>query len=502
MSPSLVAVSDRLWELEPASGSVMAKAILSSPVAKPRQPPLLLGLGPELGDDGGADGRRHHDDQQRAAGGGQLLLHDGQLGDPTAAPAVLLGHVDARGSRPRPPRPTARRCARRRGPCPRSTRGRIWRRCELTASRSICCSSDSDEVHGAGYSGRSAGPGWRVVGARRQLGRARPGCRPARLRRYSPRPLAWGSGRVDEATPSPSSPTTTKLSAHRFGNAKRRTSRSSASGSRGRNASTVRSASSQAQAASRPGPEADVGVAALVARAGPDDGAEGEPPGRARRRAGGRTASAAATVASVPARVTRPVAARWAVWGTSTRRPSAWTTSRDDQVGGDQRRPVHAVDGGAAGGRGQVEPGVAGQGQLGGGVGEPPAHPSGSASFTVTRSWAVASTLTGRRLCRSGSGGRRSRRSRRPPPRAASSDRRVRSAFSSMSSPVRTKVIELRQPPEQVDADLDSSGAGRPRAPEIRTRSGPTCSTAMVSNRATTSVLGYSGRRSRRGAGR
>ena len=30
----MVAVSERLWELEPASGSVMAKAILSSPVAK------------------------------------------------------------------------------------------------------------------------------------------------------------------------------------------------------------------------------------------------------------------------------------------------------------------------------------------------------------------------------------------------------------------------------------------------------------------------------------
>ena len=35
MSPSLVAVSDRLWELDPASGSVMAKDILISPVAKP-----------------------------------------------------------------------------------------------------------------------------------------------------------------------------------------------------------------------------------------------------------------------------------------------------------------------------------------------------------------------------------------------------------------------------------------------------------------------------------
>ena len=38
-----------------------------------------------------------------------------------------------------------------------------------------------------------------------------------RERRYSPRPFACGSARVDAATPSPSSPTTTKLSARMFG---------------------------------------------------------------------------------------------------------------------------------------------------------------------------------------------------------------------------------------------------------------------------------------------
>ena len=38
-----------------------------------------------------------------------------------------------------------------------------------------------------------------------------------RLRRYSPRPLACGSGRVDDATPSPRSPCTTKLTARRLG---------------------------------------------------------------------------------------------------------------------------------------------------------------------------------------------------------------------------------------------------------------------------------------------
>ena len=38
-----------------------------------------------------------------------------------------------------------------------------------------------------------------------------------RLRRYSPRPLACGSGRAEAATPAPSRPVTTKFSACRFG---------------------------------------------------------------------------------------------------------------------------------------------------------------------------------------------------------------------------------------------------------------------------------------------
>ncbi len=60
-----------------------------------RQPPLLLGLGAELGDDRRADGRRHHDDEEGAALRGQLLGNGGQLGDAAPAAAVLLGHVDA-----------------------------------------------------------------------------------------------------------------------------------------------------------------------------------------------------------------------------------------------------------------------------------------------------------------------------------------------------------------------------------------------------------------------
>jgi YVTN family beta-propeller protein len=58
-----------------------------------RQPPLLLGLGAELGDDGGADRRGDDDDQQRATGGGQLLGDHGEFGDPHAAAAEPLGHA-------------------------------------------------------------------------------------------------------------------------------------------------------------------------------------------------------------------------------------------------------------------------------------------------------------------------------------------------------------------------------------------------------------------------
>src|SRR4051812_10884768 len=72
----------------------------------------------------------------------------------------------------------------------------------------------------------------------------------SRERRYSPSPLAWGSGRVLEATPSPSSPTITTLTARRFGSAKTRISRPGASGSSSRTRSGVNSAASHAYAAS------------------------------------------------------------------------------------------------------------------------------------------------------------------------------------------------------------------------------------------------------------
>ena len=51
----------------------------------------------------------------------------------------------------------------------------------------------------------------------------------------------------------------------------------------------------------------------------------------------------------------------------------------------------------------------------------------------------------------------------------------------------------LRQPPSRLIDTLSFSGAGRPRTPDTRTRSGPSCSRWMVEKSATTSGLAYSG---------
>ena len=94
-SPSLRAVVVMLWVLVPASGSVIAKAIVRGAVADAGQPPLLLLLGAVAGDDGAADRRADDHEQQRAALGGELLAHRGDVADPAAPAAVLLGDVDA-----------------------------------------------------------------------------------------------------------------------------------------------------------------------------------------------------------------------------------------------------------------------------------------------------------------------------------------------------------------------------------------------------------------------
>jgi hypothetical protein len=59
------------------------------------EPFLALLVGAVVGDDRAADGGRDDHEEQRAAVGGQLLDDEGQLVHPHAAPAVLLGQVDA-----------------------------------------------------------------------------------------------------------------------------------------------------------------------------------------------------------------------------------------------------------------------------------------------------------------------------------------------------------------------------------------------------------------------
>ena len=88
MSPSRTAVVESRWVLEPASGSVIANAIFS-PVAERGEPLLLLLVGPEAGDQLGADRRRHEEQQERAPLRGELLGHDGELADAAPAAAVL-----------------------------------------------------------------------------------------------------------------------------------------------------------------------------------------------------------------------------------------------------------------------------------------------------------------------------------------------------------------------------------------------------------------------------
>ena len=94
-SPSRRAVVVMLWVLVPASGSVIAKAIVRRAVADAGQPALLLLLGAVAADDRAADRRAHDHEQQRAALRGELLADRGDVADAAAPAAVLLGDVDA-----------------------------------------------------------------------------------------------------------------------------------------------------------------------------------------------------------------------------------------------------------------------------------------------------------------------------------------------------------------------------------------------------------------------
>ncbi len=94
-SPSRRAVVVMLWEFVPASGSVIANAIVAVPSAMPGSHGALLLLGAEPVDDRAADRRADHHHQQRAALRGELLADGRDVADAAAPAAVLLGDVDA-----------------------------------------------------------------------------------------------------------------------------------------------------------------------------------------------------------------------------------------------------------------------------------------------------------------------------------------------------------------------------------------------------------------------
>ena len=58
-----------------------------------------------------------------------------------------------------------------------------------------------------------------------------------------------------------------------------------------------------------------------------------------------------------------------------------------------------------------------------------------------------------------------------------------------MSRPVSTNVIALRNPPMLFSDTFSVGGGGSPRTPLMRTRSGPSADSSMVSIRAVTSGL-------------
>ena len=60
-------------------------------------------------------------------------------------------------------------------------------------------------------------------------------------------------------------------------------------------------------------------------------------------------------------------------------------------------------------------------------------------------------------------------------------------ALASTSSPVRQTLMSLRKPPERFMQTLSVAGGGSPWMPCMRTRSGPSCSSWMVSKRVVTS---------------
>ena len=77
----------------------------------------------------------------------------------------------------------------------------------------------------------------------------------------------------------------------------------------------------------------------------------------------------------------------------------------------------------------------------------------------------------------------------RPPGMPAHTASAAKRAFSATWAPVSARVMELRQPPWRLAVTFSVGGGASPRTPAMRTRSGPSEESSMVSNRATASGL-------------
>ena len=149
--------------------------------------------------------------------------------------------------------------------------------------------------------------------------------------------------------------------------------------------------------------------------------------------------------------------------------------------GGHVGRGEHAVGLAVARRRGAGEAGIAGEREFDCG-GREGVRRSGSGSRTTQRSSALAASS----VSASGWSVRASVHwsSAGLTVRPVSSCLRTRSALASMSRPVSTKVISLRKPPMLLSETLSVGGGGSPCTPLIRTRSGPSSDSSMVSTRA------------------
>ena len=139
------AVVEMRWLLEPASGSVIAKAIFS-PAARPGQPPRALRVGPVAGEELAADRRRDERRQQRAARRGGLLADDRRARRcPRRRRRRRSGRCTAEEAVVARARPTARRPSRRRAPWPAKYAWPKSPATSATARRSSACSSLSEK---------------------------------------------------------------------------------------------------------------------------------------------------------------------------------------------------------------------------------------------------------------------------------------------------------------------------------------------------------------------